>query len=369
MLRGRPPILILACVAALASCRQQTAEPVTERREEVVPVGAIRAEVAGIRAMVQASGLVVPAEGAEFLVRPPEPARVVDIAKAQGETVSSGEVVARFELSSAAQDLTRLNADLAGAQAQFENARISQTRMREFVEKGMVPRRDLEQADRDLTEAQAAVTRARTAQARAEAAAARAVVRAPFGGIVAARQHQPGDFISSTNEYVLRIVDPARLEVVAQVPDTDIARVVPGASARLAGAVDGNVVRLHVAGRLPPDRAIGQAQPVRLLFVDPVTIPVDTSVEIDIDAEEGTDIVLLPAEAIVRDGGETVVFIAAGDRAERRVVTTGLADDARVEIRSGVKPGELVINRGQVGLTDGALISADVTPDSSSRAR
>lgn len=361
MPRGRRPIVVLASIVALASCRQQTAEPVAERREEVVPVGAIRAEIAGIRAMVHASGLVVPAEGAEFLVRPPEPGRVLEIAKAQGDPVSSGEIVARFELSSAAQDVTRLAADLASAQAQFENARINQARLREFVERGLVPRRDLEQADRDFTEAEAAVSRARTAHARAEAAAARALIRAPFNGVVATRQHQPGDFISSTNELVLRIVDPARLEVVAHVPEQDIARVVPGASARLAGAVDGTVVRLSVVGRLPPDRAIGQAIPVRLTFVDPVTIPADTSVEVDIDAEERTDIVLLPAETVVQDGGASVVFIAAGDRAERRVVTTGLTDDARVEIRSGVKPGELVITRGHIGLTDGALISTAIS--------
>jgi RND family efflux transporter MFP subunit len=373
--RGRVGLTGAICVAAaLAGCKRDApARSSAARQEQVVPVGAIVAQTAGIRAVVRASGVVVPGEGAEFLVRPPEPARIVEINKVDGDRVSSNDVLVRFELPSAAQDVARVAAELASAQAQFENARINQGRMREFVEKGLVPRRDLDNAERALADAQVAVTRARMAHATAESAAARAVIRAPFDGIVTpsasapavesgrgGRLFAPGDFVSSTSAPVMRIVDPRRLEVIAQVPETEIARVVPGASARIAGPVEGEPVRLTVAGRLPPDRGIGDALPVRLIFVGAAAIAVDTRTEIDIDAEERADTILLPAEAVVRDGAESVVFIASGSRAERRVVTLGISDDSRIEITHGVKAGELVINRGHVGLSDGAAISVDV---------
>jgi multidrug efflux pump subunit AcrA (membrane-fusion protein) len=86
-------------------------------------------------------------------------------------------------------------------------------------------------------------------------------------------------------------------------------------------------------------------------------LPVDTPVEIDIDAEERTGVVLVPAEALIRQGGAVTVLIANGSRAERRPVTTGLEDAQNVEITSGVRAGELVITRGHVGLADGAAIS------------
>jgi RND family efflux transporter MFP subunit len=283
--------------------------------------------------------------------------------KAQGDAVSSGDVLARFELPSATQDVARLAADLASAQAQLENARVNQGRVRDFVDKGLVPRRDLDTADRELEDAQAAVNRIRTAHAAAESAAARAVIRAPFNGIVVERRYAPGDVVMSTGaDPVLRIVDPKRLEVVVRVPETDAARVVPGASARVAGSVEGHTVRLSVAGRLALDQRTGEALPIRLVFVDETTLAVDTPIEIDIDAEERNDTVLLPAAALVRDGDQQVVFVAAGSRAERRVVTTGITESASVEIRSGVQPGELVITRGHVGLADGAAISVDAGP-------
>jgi membrane fusion protein (multidrug efflux system) len=53
------------------------------------------------------------------------------------------------------------------------------------------------------------------------------------------------------------------------------------------------------------------------------------------------------------------VFVAVNGTAGRRIVTTGLRNDDFVEITSGIEAGELVITRGQLGLTDGAAISVD----------
>ncbi len=67
--------------------------------------------------------------------------------------------------------------------------------------------------------------------------------------------------------------------------------------------------------------------------------------------------VLVPSAAVIREADEAAVFIANGGKAERRVVTIGLADGEHTEIASGVKAGEPVIITGQAGLPDGAAIS------------
>jgi membrane fusion protein, multidrug efflux system len=100
--------------------------------------------------------------------------------------------------------------------------------------------------------------------------------------------------------------------------------------------------------------------PFLLTFDHDVPLAVDTRVDVDIDAEERVDAVLVPVEALIHDGGETVVMIAADSRAQRRVVMTGIQDQHRIEIRSGVRAGELVITRGQIGLADGTAISVAV---------
>ena len=118
-----------------------------------------------------------------------------------------------------------------------------------------------------------------------------------------------------------------------------------GASAK-AGAFP------NAAGEMPADSVA-----FRLVFADPHKLAVDMPLQLDIDAEERTDTVLIPAEAVIREGGETVIFVAAGSRAERRSVKTGIEDEARIEITDGLRAGELVITRGHLGLTDGAAVT------------
>ena len=77
----------------------------------------------------------------------------------------------------------------------------------------------------------------------------------------------------------------------------------------------------------------------------------------EIETEVHENVVLVPVAAVIREGGEAVVFVAAGDKAERRAVEAGLTDGEHVEITKGVKAGELVITKGMNGLPDDAKIS------------
>jgi RND family efflux transporter MFP subunit len=350
----------LVLALTLVGCGKTESADTAAEGPAAIPVAARPAETGSLRAVIRASGVVVPAEGAEFLVIAPEPARILEITRAEGDPVSSGDVLVRFDLPGASQEIVRQRAELARIEAQLESARLSQARIRDLVGRGLVARRDLETADRDLAEAQDAVTRATAAVAVADAAAARAVIRAPFSGIVAKRLHNPGDMVpAAATDPVLRLVDPARVEVVATVTAEEAARVLPGASARLVNAVAGATVALSVASRGTAS-GNGNAVPVRLASASPLTVPVDTAIAIEIDAEERVGVVFVAPEAIVRDGNESVVMVAAGDRAERRVVQAGVATERRVEVVSGLRAGELVITQGHVGLPDGALINAAV---------
>ena len=327
-----------------------------------MPVTARPAEVGSLRAVIHTTGIVTPSQGAEFLVTPQETARILEVTKAEGDQVAAGDILVRFDAGSATANVARQRADVAAAQVLAENARVAHARMRDFVDRGLVARQEIDRADRDLADAQAGVARAQSGLAAAEAAAARAIVRAPFSGVVANRFKNPGD-VASITDAVLRVVDPRRMEVMATVPSADIPRVVPGASARLT-AGGGLVIRLNVVGCAPNVTAQPGTAPVRLTFAEASTVPPDTSVEVDIDAEERVGAIFVPTEVLVRSGEkagrEAVLFVAAGNTAERRAVMVGVETDERAEITSGIKAGELVITRGQAGLQDGAAISVDL---------
>lgn len=352
---------VAVCCSVLAGCRGRPAPDETAEgdSENVVPVGAQAVEAGSIRAVIHATGIVTPSQGAEFLVVAPEPARIAEITRAEGDPVASGDILVRFDIPSAGDEAARQRAEVARAQAQVESARVTQARSRDLLERGIISRREMEDADRELAAAQNDVARAERARDAADAAVARATIRAPFNGVVARRLHNPGDLVNGTAaDPVLRIVDPRRLELIVTIPAADTSRVLPGATARIASGPGLEPVRLSVASRSPAPGGTDTA--VRLTFAEPTTLAVETPVEIDIDAEERTNVVLIPAGAFAGEGPDRAVMVAVGNRAERRVVTTGIVDEERVEITSGLKPGELLITRGHNGLPDGAAISVDI---------
>jgi hypothetical protein len=78
--------------------------------------------------------------------------------------------------------------------------------------------------------------------------------------------------------------------------------------------------------------------------------------EVTLTTERHEDVPLVPKPALVHEDEQTFVFVADGDRAERVLIETGLADDDFVEVTGGLETGARIIVAGQTGLKDGGLI-------------
>jgi hypothetical protein len=147
------------------------------------------------------------------------------------------------------------------------------------------------------------------------------------------------------------------------VPIPDVPRIVVGAAGRMKNPSGEGEISLKVVSRPAAVDPGTAAVPIRLAFGGSDVAPVGTPVQINIDAEEHRNVVLVPAVAIVHEGEEAAVFVAKGEKAERRVVTIGLSDAEHAEITAGVKAGEPVIVKGQAGLPDGATITTEADKD------
>jgi cobalt-zinc-cadmium efflux system membrane fusion protein len=348
-------VLTLCLLAACSACRKETAEEV----ESTSPVS-VRTEPAAsgdIRGLIHATGMVGPAPGAELVVVAPEAARIVEIPKATGDRVRRGDVLVRFEIPGPEAAAQKLQAEVTRAAAALETTRAAQTRARELFDRGVAARKEVEDAGRSVADAEAAVAQARASLGAARTVADRSTVRATFDGVVSRRNHNPGDLVEpSSGDPVLRVIDPNRLEVIASVPLADVARVTVGASGRLVAPAGTSETVLKVLARPPAVESGTATAPVRLSLPASSPLPIGAPVQVDIDAEEHHDVVLVPAPALVREGQETAVFVAQDGKAKRRPVKVGLTDAEHVEIVSGVKAGDRVIVDGQAGLPDDAAI-------------
>lgn len=353
--RAAASALAMAFLVA-AGCAAPATEEVTS--DAVVAVTAEPVQVGDIRGVVHATGVIVPSPGAELIVVAPEAARIAEMPRASGDRVRRGDVLVRFEMPTALADVHRQQAEVARAQAVLAAANAAETRAGDLFERGVAARRDVEDAHRGAADAAAAVAQANAALVSAHAVESRATVRATFDGLVVRRSHNPGDLVeASASDPVLRVIDPRRLEIVASVPLAEAAKVRVGATAHVAGGpIDADLTLKVVAGPAAVEPGTATV-PVRLSLAGPANVPAGAPVDVDIDAEQHDHVILVPLRALVREGEETAVFVAAGGKAQRRAVQTGLSDGTRIEIRSGLRAGELVVVDGQAGLPDGAAIA------------
>jgi cobalt-zinc-cadmium efflux system membrane fusion protein len=352
----RTSLAIAAALLIGSACSHETTEEVES--ETVVPVTTEPATTGSIRASMTVTGTVTAAPGADQVVIAPQPSRILEIPKAEGDRVSAGDLLVRFEIPSLTADVATKRAEIARAEARLTNARAAQTRARDLFDRGVAARKEVEDADRELADAQADLTESRATLGAAQTSADLATVRARFSGVIAKRYHNAGELVDATAaDPVMRVIDPKRLEVTASVPIPDAPRVVVGAAGHMKNPAGEGEIALKVVSRPAAVEQGTATVPIRMAFAASDVAPVGTPVQVTIDAEEHKNVVLVPAQAVMREADQIAVFVANGDKAERRVVTLGLSDAEHAEIKSGIKAGEPVIVKGQAGLPDGAKIT------------
>jgi RND family efflux transporter MFP subunit len=349
--------LAIAGIVFSVACHRDAPEEVDS--ETIVPVTAVAADTGSITAEVHATGLVAPAPGAELQVIAPEAARIVEMPKAEGDTVKRGDILVRFEIPSTAAEVSKQEAETTRAQARLENARAALVRAKDLFDRGVAARKEVEDATKELAGAEADLAAAQAATVAAGAMAARSVVRATFDGIVARRSHNPGDLVEATSaDAVLRVVDPRRVEVIASVPILDSLDIDVGAPARIVDAPgSAGEVPLKVVARPAAVQEGTATVAVRIAFATPTRYPVGTPVQVAIETDTHVNAVLVPASAVVHEGDESAVFVVEHETAKRREVKTGIENGGRVEILGGLTSGEMVITSGQNGLPDGARVT------------
>ncbi|MFN0008019.1 MAG: efflux RND transporter periplasmic adaptor subunit [Planctomycetota bacterium] len=299
-------------------------------------------------------------------------------------------------------------ADLTGTEAELALAEIESLRAAKLLAEGVgsIERRDatksrLESATAQVSaarsrlesaakailwaESQIAVSAVAEKEARARVEAMKATrdqaratlekteVRAPFDGIVVLKDAEVGEVVSpnvqggsSARGSVVTMVDFASLEVQAEVPETSLAAVEIGRGAKVyldafpekayPARVDriwptANRTKATVEVRvafLERDERLRPEMGVRVVFErEGAQEPVSP------DAAAAEPVVLIPAGAIVRVGGESGVFVLERDRVNFRKISLGAERASRRVVSAGLSEGETIVLSPPDSLEDG----------------
>jgi len=172
-------------------------------------------------------------------------------------------------------------------------------------------------------------------------------LRAPAAGTVIQVSARAGQFASPQLGPLVRIATDDQIELEAEVPGNQMLKLSAGAPVRIFvdnGPELGGRVRL-VAPSIDPRTQLGK---VRIaVFKDPsVKVGMFARATIDAARSCGVSIPLLAVE-------HQTVQVVRDNIVEVRRVQTGLTSDTSVEIRDGVKEGEIVVANAGTSLHDG----------------
>jgi multidrug efflux pump subunit AcrA (membrane-fusion protein) len=186
-------------------------------------------------------------------------------------------------------------------------------------------------------------------------------IRSPIAGVIADRSVYPGE-MAAAGSPLLTVMDNTRVVARANVPQDQAGYLKVGASATVkqsgsAEEVPGKVTIVSPA--VDPNSTTVQ---VWVETANPgERLKPGVSVHVTIVADTVKNALVVPAAALLpaEEGGTQAIVVDAGAVAHIRKIQTGIRDADRVQILSGLKPGDQVVTVGGLGLEDGAKVRVE----------
>lgn len=315
--------------------------------------------------------------------------RLVDI----GDRVRAGQPVAEIEAPELDQQVLQAQANLQQAtaaldqalanqrqgKANMELARVTADRWKTLAGKGVVSRQENDQYQAqyqaqvaNLDSLEKAVAAARSNVAAAQANLSRLnevqsyrVVRAPFDGIVTLRNVDVGALVNAGSTLLYRIAQMGVLRTYVNVPQSNSDSIHVGQTAQLTVSnlpgrkFSGTVAR--TANSLDPNSRTMLVE-VQVQNKDGVLLPGMYAL-VDLSSSRATPPVLLPGDAlIVRADGTEVAEVRPDHTIHLQRIQVGRDYGDKLEIISGLQPGDLVIANPSDTVREG--IKVDPVPQS-----
>ncbi len=251
----------------------------------------------------------------------------------EGESVKRGDVIAVMNTDILQSELKQAVVALSIAE---ENEKLAR--------RGWDDLKPEERAVKKLTTKQA---RENVRTVAAQIDEARAV--APLDGTVSQLDIRAGETVLA-GKTIGRVSGPGNFIIEANVPEADIARVVPGKPATVVfdalssdEKFEATVVSVDPSANVIQD-VIYYTVTFSLENQD-ARLKEGMSADVDVRISERKDVLVVPYRALERDGNKTFVEVAkSATESARQPVTLGVeGDDGSVEITSGLAEGELVV--------------------------
>lgn len=346
----------LAWVSAASSSQnsKDTAEPAVEARQKaMLTVTTARPQPSDWPVALSANGGIFAWQeaviGSEL-----SGLRLAEVNANVGDSVKSGQILARFDAATVAADVEQKEAAVEEARSALAEAQSNVLRTQPLAASGLVSAQQMTQY---LTAERSGKARVVSAQAVLKSAQVRlhqTAVRAPDDGVISARSATLGS-VAPQGQELFKLIRKNRLEWRAEVPGSDLRRIKPGQPVTLtvsSGATISGTVRM-VGPTLDPSTRSG------LVYID---LPLSPEVQAGLFARgrfeigRASALTVQQSAVVMRDGHGYVFRVGPEEKVSQTKVSLGRRVGDRIEVLAGVGADAVLVDQGAGFLADGDVV-------------
>lgn len=280
--------------------------------------------------------------------------RVQKIFVDEGQSVRKGQALVQVDASEARSAYTQAKAGLDAADVAVRNAERDHDRFKALYAEKAVTKHQLEQVEMGLAQAKAQKAQAAANLKMAETLLTYGKILAPDKGIVTKKWMDAGN-LAYPGAPILTIENPEDLDISVAVPEEKARQLAPGQKAEVT------VDSLDKTYDVTVSAVVAAADPMSRTSTVKLSLPKDPALRPGQFAHVRFDSFALkalavPASALVTEGQMDGVYVVDDGIARLRWIQTGQRTASLVQVLTGLRPGDRVIDPVPEGLTDGTPV-------------
>ena len=283
--------------------------------------------------------------------------RIEQVMVQEGQHVNAGDALAKLESVELANSVRTAQDAVSKAQINYDLAMTDYNRYQTLYTQGAISQQTLDTAEAKKRTAQADLSSAVYSQSSAEQQYGYGVITAPVDGVVANVTVTVGQVVSP-GAALMVVEDIGQVYAVVNVEQKDLGMVKQGQPAEVT--VDTYADRIF-AGTV--DMINPEAGSANRMFRTKVKIDnADGALKggmfskVQLATGDAVQILTVPQAAIIQKQGIYYVFTVENDKATRHQVEVGAVTGDRIEIKSGLQPGDKLAVSNVSQLKDGDVV-------------
>lgn len=338
--------------------------------QEAISVEAIPVQSSTISEQVSAFGNIQTEDLVEIV--PQVSNRITEIHADLGDNVSQGQLLAEIYEAPFREAVQQAEAQVRQARATLDRDSTELGRQEQLFERDVISRSEYETARSTYLNSLAQFESAEATLAQSREDLDNTDIVSPVNGVILSRSISEGD-LATTGTTIFEIANLTGFETRVFLPVHDWERVEIGQPVTMALSTRGESIADGVVSMKSPrlDPTTGLGEVVVSLTNTSSSVYQGALVQTRINLQTKQDVVVIPRSALVEKVDTYIepetgtielqrsysAFVTQGDTsAVQRELELGIEQGDRIEVTSGLQPGEKLVVTGQQSLEDESLI-------------